>query len=187
MELRDVLKDCGLIGVISSYKSSLEIKGTVRDLNIKNIGNALKMVGLDELFLDKNLSELTISELWKLELATKLNNEIIIVGNMSSSINYKDQEYIKKLLLKLNNDYNKKIVIIDNNVKIFFNLVKKIFVVKNKKIIYETDDFYDENLYKYTKCPKIIEFINYANKSQNRLIKTVDIYELIKDIYRSVS
>jgi hypothetical protein len=35
--------------------------------------------------------------------------------------------------------------------------------------------------------PKIIEFIKYVNKDKKVLNETTDIYELIKDIYRSVS
>ena len=59
--------------------------------------------------------------------------------------------------------------------------------MQNKTIIYETEDFFDDNLYKYVKCPKIIEFIKYVNKDGKKLENNTDIYELIKDIYRSVT
>ena len=35
--------------------------------------------------------------------------------------------------------------------------------------------------------PKIIELIKYLNKEGRKIQETTDIYELIKDIYRSVS
>ncbi len=186
MEIKEMLKDNGIIGVISSYKSNLDLDKVVKDLNINNIDKALKMVGLDENYKDKKLSDLTLPDLWKVELATKLNNEIIIMGNLSQVLNYKELEYFKKLFVKLNS-YGKKIVVIDNNVKVFFNLVKKIIVLKDKDILYETDNFFDMNLYNYTKCPKIVDFIKYVNKDNKRINETTDIYELIKDIYRSVS
>ena len=60
-------------------------------------------------------------------------------------------------------------------------------MLKNKEVTYETSDFFDTELYNYAKCPKIIDFINYINKDQKLINNTVEIYELIKDIYRSVS
>ena len=185
MEINSLLKEYEIIGLISSYE--LKIKdGYVKDLSIKDISKALKMVLLDDSYLDKKISDLTLNEQFKIDLLTKFNNDLIVVGNLSKYLNYKDIEYFKKLLLKLNNSYHKKIVVIDNDIKVFFNLVKMIVVIKDKKVLYTTNDFFDNNLYKYTKCPKIISFINEVNSSKVILNKTIDIYELIKDIYRSV-
>jgi len=108
MEIKEILKNMGIIGIISSYKSSLNISGTVSNLNIKDINNALKIVGLDEAYVTKKMTELTNSELFKVELATKLDNDIIVIGDMYSSLNYKDREFIKKLLIKLYSEYRKK-------------------------------------------------------------------------------
>ncbi len=185
MEIKDLLDKYGIIGIISTYKSSFNQTGLVKDLNINNISKALKIVGLESDILNMNIEDLTIKEKWKLELATKLNNKIIIIGNMSKCLNYKDKEYIKKLLIKLHDNFNKKIVIIDNNIKSFFDIVKRIVVLKNKKVIYESSDFYDDNLYKYTEMPEIIDFIKYVNRDKKILKETTDIYELIKDIFRS--
>ena len=187
MEIKELLYNDGIIGVISNYKSTLKNTGKVSSLNINNINNALKMVSLNSDIIDKDLQELSLNELWKVELATKLNEEIIIVGNMSTSLNYKEIEYMKKLFLKLNNNYHKKIIIIDNDVKVFFGLVKRIFVLKNHHILYETTDLFNDELYKYTKMPPIIDFIKYVNKENKNIKNTTEIYELIKDIYRSVS
>lgn len=185
--MKDIIKNYGIIGVISNYKSTLKISGRVTDLEIKDINSALKIVGLGENILDKELSSLTISELWKVDLATKLDNNIIIIGNMSDLLIYKDREYMKKLFMKLNNDYKKNIIIIDDNIDSFINVTKRVFVIKNKDVIYETSSFYDDELYKYVKMPKLIEFIKYVNKDKKILENHLDIYELIKDIYRVVS
>ena len=187
MDINTIVKDYGIVGVISNYETNIKKEGLVKDLDIKNISQALKMVLLDDSYLDKKINDLTLSEIFKIDLMTKLNKDIIIIGNLSQVLNYKDLEYIKKLLLKLNNDYHKKIIIIDNDVKVFFNLVKMIVVLKDKNIIYKTNDLYDDKLYEYTKCPKIIEFIKYLNENNISINKTLDIYELIKDIYRSAS
>ena len=185
MEIKELVNKWEIIGLVSDYNSSVK-EGMVKELKVNNIVNAIKMVLLDESYLDKNIQDLTLNEQFKIDLMTKLNNDIIIVGNLSKVLNYKDIEYFKKLFLKLNNNYHKKIVIIDKDVNVFFNCVKKIIVLKNKELLYETNDFYDMELYKYVKCPKIVEFINYVNDNGHLLNKTTDIYELIKDIYRSV-
>ena len=187
MEIKNLLNDYKIIGVIGSYKHTLNLNNKVKDLKIDNLNNALKMVNLDLSIINSKLEDLTISELWKIDLATKLDNDIIIIGNLYNSLIYKEREIMKKLFIKLSNNYNKKIVIIDNNVNSFFNLVNMIFVVDDKDIVYKTDDFYDMNLYKYINIPNIVEFINYVNKNKKILNNTIDIYELIKDIYRSVS
>ena len=187
MEIKDILNNYGVIGVISNYQNNLNKDKMVIELNINNLNNALKMVGLNDTFINKKVKDLSLSEQTKLDLATKLTNDIIIIGNLANTLNYKDLDFIKKLLLKLNKEYNKKIVVIDNKVDVFFNLTKRIIVLQNKTILYETEDYFDDNLYKYVKMPKIIEFIKYVNKDNKKLDNNIDIYELIKDIYRSVS
>ena len=172
MEIRKLLNESGIIGVISTYQSKLTKFKTLADLNIPD---------------DKKYEDLTISELWKIELITKLREKVIIVGNLSLSLNNQDIEYMQKLFKKLNHDFHKQIIIIDNDVKAFFNLAKTIIVIRNHEIVYKTNDFYDDDLYKYTKMPKIIEFVKFVNQDKKRINKTTDIHELIKDIYRSVS
>ncbi len=187
MELKDVLDKYGIIGVIGNYQNKIVYSGKVKDLPIKDISKALKMVLLDDTYLDKNINELTISEYFKIELMSKLEDNLIIIGNLSNTLTYKDKEYIKKLLIKLNKDYNKKIVIIDKDLKSFFNCAKYICIKNKNNIIYGTNNFFDKELEKYINTPKIIDFINYINRNNKKLNETLDIYELIKDIYRSVS
>lgn len=187
MEIKDLVNKYGIIGVISNYKCSLKMAGTVKDLGINNSLNALKMVGLDKEVYEKKMVDLSLSELWKIDLATKLNEKIIIIGNLASSLNHKDLLYMQKLLLKLHEDYGKKIVIIDEDVKVFFNVVKYVVVLEDKQIIFATDNFFDKELYMYVKMPEIISFLTYVNKDGKKLQETIDIYELIKDIYRNVS
>ena len=187
MKLKSILDNYGIVGVIGNYKNNIEYKGKIKDIPIKDIKKALKMVQLDETCLDKKIEDLTISELFKIELITKLEEKIIIIGNLSNPLLHKDKEYIKKLLIKLYKDYNKKIIIIDNDMKSFFGIAKIVCVVNDNKIIYSTDNFFDNNIYKYINMPKIVEFIKYINKNGKKLNETTDIYELIKDIYRSIS
>ena len=187
MEIKDLVNSYGIIGVISNYKCNFDLNNTILELHINNLNSALKIVGLQDNILNKKLKDLALNELFKVDLATKLNNEIIIIGNLSNMLDYKDLEFIKKLLIKLYTDYHKKIVVIDNELNTFFNLTNKIVIMQNKTILYISEDFYDKNLYKYVKIPKIIDFVNYVNRYGKVLENNIDIYELIKDIYRSVS
>ena len=101
MEIKEIIDKENLIGVVSNYQSNINMSGRVIDLNIRNIEKALVMVGLNESFIEKELNTLSLSELWKVELATKLDKEYIIVGNLSKNLIYKDIDYMKKLLIKL--------------------------------------------------------------------------------------
>lgn len=181
-----MIKNNEIIGVVSAYHHTLK-EGLVKDLKVKNIDKALIMVNLDSKVLHKKINELSLSELFKVDLLTKLDKDIIIVGGLSKNLIYKDIEYIKKLLLKLNKEYNKKIVVIDEDISVFMNLVKCIYVIKNKKIVYSTDNFFDDKLYEQVNMPKIIEFIKYVNKDNKRIDETLEIHELIKDIFRRLS
>lgn len=184
MEIKDKLNEINIIGIISNYKSMLKENGLVKELNISD--KDLILVGLNSNYQEKDISSLSINEKWKIELAYKLKNNIIIIGNMSKSLIYRDINNIKKLLRDLVNQ-NKKIIIIDDLVEVFIDLVKYIYVIRKDKIIYETDNYYDDKLYEYTEMPKIVEFIKYVNKDKKILQENIDIRELIKDIYRCVS
>lgn len=185
MELSNLVQNRDIVGVIGSYKPNFS--GIyVQDLNIKKLEQAFLMVGLDISAKDKKVQDLNDAEKLKLDLAKQLYNDIIIVGELSSSLNKKDLDYIKKLLLKLQEKEHKKIIIIDNKVDTFFFLTKDIVVFKNNEIVYETSNYFNLELYNYTRMPKIVEFINYVNKDKKILNENIDILELIKDIYRSV-
>ena len=185
--MKKLLDNHSIIGVISGYKSTLKLQGTVNDLSIANINEKLMLVGLDESIKNKNITLLSISELWKVELLSKLDEDIIIIGNMYNSLIHKERENIKRLLINLSVENNKKIILIDNRIESFINLVEKIVVINNKNIVFETEDVFDNKLYEYASMPCIIDFIKYANRDEKRIVETTDIYELIKDIYRRCS
>lgn len=186
MEIKEYLDKYGIVGVVSNYKISLDLDSTVSDLNIKNFEKACKMVKIDGNILNKKLSELSVSELFKVEFMSKLDKKVIIIGNMSSRLILKDIEYFKKLIIKLNSEYNKKFVIIDKDISVFFDLVKRVFVVNSKKVLYSTSDFFDDKLYRYASEPQVVKFIKCVNKKKKILKNNTDILEVLKDIYRSI-
>ena len=106
-----------------------------------------------------------------------------------------DNKSINKLislLLKLKNNYHKTIIIASNDIE-FVSKITDNIVILNKGKIKQAGDKNDilSNI-KLLKendieIPKIIEFINLVYEKKGiKLNYTLDINELIKDIYRNV-
>ena len=157
---------------------------------VKHVVQSLRIVGLDETYLDRDPNELSSIEKKKVELATIIsyNPEVIVLDNFDRGLTYRDKEYFRKLFLKLKNKYNKTIILITNNVEFLFDIVDDVHVIyKSKLVLSEGKDiFYNSNLYKYTNMPRIIEFTKYAESNGYDIKKCTDIKELIKELYRNV-
>ena len=157
---------------------------------VKHVVQSLRIVGLDETYLDKDPNELSSVEKKKVELATIIsyNPEVIILDNFELGLSFREKEYFRKLFLKLKNKYNKTIILITNNVEFLFDIVDDVHVIyKSKLVLSEGKDiFYNSNLYKYTNMPRIVEFTKYAESKGYDIKKCTDIKELIKELYRNV-
>ena len=186
MELKNILNKYKILGVLSNYESNISENKLVKTILKDNYDKKLKLVGLSDNILNKKYKSLTLSEKFKVDLLTKINNKIIIIGGLSTSLNYKDRIFIKKLLLKISNNYDKKIIIIDDQAKELMDICRYFIVIKNKKIVYKTNDIYDENLYKYVSIPPIIEFVKSIQNKGIKMDNYTDTYELLKAIYRSI-
>lgn len=187
MELKKYLDKYNIIGVLSDYKVSLRSDKKVSEiLKSKNNCQLLKFLNLEENLLEKDIKDLSLSELIKIDLLSKVNNEVIITGGFTNNLVYKDRELVSKFLLKLSNNFNKKIIIIDGNIESLMNVCKYFIIIKNNKILYKTTNVYDENLYKYINKPEIINFVLQAKENGIQLDNYTDIHELLKAIYRSI-
>jgi len=156
----------------------------------KKMQDALKMVGLSNDYLTKPFTVFSTTELKKGLLACVLfyNPKILILDYFEKGFNYKEINYIKKILLKLKSKYQKNIIIVSNDIEKFMDILDT-FVIFNKGNIVvsgSNKDLYNEQIYKYIKCPKIIKFIKLVKEKNINLENYTDINELIKGIYRSV-
>lgn len=173
-----------------------EISSTMKNYNyktnniVKHVVQSLRIVGLDETYLDRDPNELSKVEKKKVELATVIsyNPEIIVLDNFDLGLSYREKEYFRKLFMKLKNKYNKTIIIITNNIEFLFDIVDEVHVIcKGKMILSEGKEiFYNSNLYKYANIPKIVEFTKYVESKGYDIKKCTDIKELIKELYRNV-
>ena len=157
---------------------------------VKHVVQSLRIVGLDESFLDRDPNELSRVEKKKVELASVIsyNPEVLVLDNFDIGLSYREKEYFRKLFLKLKNKYNKTIILISNNAEFLFDIVDDVHLIYNGKLVLSEgkDIFYNSNLYRYVNIPKIVEFTKYVEMNGYDIKKCTDIKELIKELYRNV-
>ena len=171
-----------IIGIVSNDYIEDELKGMVKDIVLKKSSDALKMVGLDDSYLDKDFMDLSDRDKNKIILASKLQNKEIKLINFSKGLTNKDIEFFKNLFKKIVS-YGRKIVLVDKNSNMFMNCVDNLYVI-NKEIILETDDLYNEELKKYIDVPSIVEFTHKSLENGIKLNHYNDLDDLLKAIYR---
>lgn len=160
----------------------------------KRIEDTLKMIGLPLTYLDRSPFELSSGEKELLSIAVvlSLNPKLIIIDEPTIYLDNKREEYLIKLLKKLEKSYNKTIIIFSSDIEFISKVTDNYLILKNGKII--SDGTSKELLLSSDKIkksgveiPKIIDFINTVKKQKNiDLEPTFDIKELMKDIYRNV-
>ena len=131
----------------------------------------------------ENTNNLSTKNISKLQLASNINEKYILLYDFSKGLNQKDINYYRLLFKKMTENYGKKIILFSKDINFLLTLCDT-FVIYDKKIVYKTNDIFDDKLYSYVDMPNIVKFIKYANKKGAELTKTIDINELIKDIYR---
>ena len=167
-------------------------------LQIKNIDkkekDSLKIVGLKEDLLDRNITSLSRSEQKKIQIAISLlsNPDIIILDDPFRFLDMKSKKRILNVLKKLKEQFNKIIIIGTNDADILYQYTTKMLFVKNKRIFYEVEtnegyervDYLKRNGYA---VPNSVLFTYKAIKRKKVKINyQKDIRDMIKDIYKHI-
>lgn len=167
-------------------------KYKLEKINLRAI-DALKMVGLDESYFDRNPLELNLTEAKKVSLASILvyNPKIIVLDEPTIGLNYKEKKELGRLLTMLRDKYHKIIIILSKDSNFLYPLIDYVYLMDKARIITEGDRsiFHEVNLLESLglEIPKIVEFINIAKKEKNiKLQDYKDIKDLIKGVYRNV-
>lgn len=183
MELRNLSGN--IIGVITDdvMTDSFESSKSVQDIITTKPEQALRMVRLDSSALKKEFGTLSTSEQAKVKIASRLQDDVIILENISCGLIKKDIDYFKALFKKIIK-YGKKIILIDKNSYLFLNCVDNIYVINKENIIMKTNDIYDDKLKEYISIPKIVDFVNKTSKLGVRINHYTELDELLKAIYR---
>ncbi len=160
----------------------------------KKIQDSLKIVGLNQNILERNINTLSKSELKLVQIAISLlsNPEIILLDEPFLDLDTKNEKKIYMLLLKLKEQYKKTIVIASINSNMLYKYTTKMIFIKNSKVflegktkeVYTRVDYLKRNKFE---IPDIVMFTYKAKKNkQVKIDYHKDIRDIIKDIYKHV-
>ena len=132
------------IGYVS-YRDNVFFKSTVKEeiqftmdnfsYEVKNLdrhlSSSMKMVLLDDTYLDRDPNSLSFTEKKKVMLGVVLsyNPNVIILDDFFDGFTYKEKVYFKKLFIKLKSNFKKTIIVLDSNVSNMFDFVDNFYVM----------------------------------------------------------
>ena len=149
--------------------------GISEERAISKAKELIKLVGLDESYLDKSPFELSGGEMRKVALCgvLALKPKVLILDEPTVALDYKSREEIMTMVKKLKDELNMTIVLISHNMNYVLEYADKVFVLKNGKINFEgtvEELFVDEKLLKENSLEQP-ELLKFYNKLQENNIK----------------
>ena len=149
--------------------------GISEERAISKAKELIKLVGLDESYLDKSPFELSGGEMRKVALCgvLALEPKVLILDEPTVALDYKSREDIMTMVKRLKDELNMTIVLISHNMNYVLEYADKVFVLKNGKINFEgtvEELFTDENLLKENSLEQP-ELLKFYNKLQENNIK----------------
>ena len=159
----------------------------------KKIDDSLRIVGLDNTYLNRNINSLSSSEKILIILAISLlsNPDVIILDNLFKYFDKTKEKRLMILLEKIRDEYNKTIILVNDDSEILYKYTKYLIIKKNNLFIEdETDklfkrvDFLHKN---NIKVPEIIELTHLIKKKKKiKLEYHKDVRDILKDIYKHI-
>ena len=149
--------------------------GISEERAISKAKELIKLVGLDESYLDKSPFELSGGEMRKVALCgvLALEPKVLILDEPTVALDYKSREEIMTMVKKLKDELNITIVLISHNMNYVLEYADKVFVLKNGKINFEgtvEELFAGEKLLKENSLEQP-ELLKFYNKLQENNIK----------------
>ena len=158
----------------------------------KHIIDSLKMVGLDDSYLDRNPLTLSSGEMRKVAIASVLafNPKVLVLDEPTLGLDAKSKNNLIKIIRMLRNRYNKTIIIVSHDMELVHKISDYIYIVSKGSIVFEGNKYdvfaNNEIIKKYhLNVPNVIKFSKLVLDRKNIKIGFRDeINDLLKDIYR---
>lgn len=159
----------------------------------KKINDSLKIVGLDTSYLNRNVNSLSSSEKILVIIAISLlsNPDIIIFDSLFKYFDKTNEKNLIMLLEKIKEQYNKTIILLNDDNEILYKYTTYLIIKKNNlfiegettKLLQRVDFLHKNNI----KVPEIIELTHLIKKKKKiKLEYHKDVRDILKDIYKHV-
>ncbi len=169
--------------IITDYK----FNGTVSEyLNSPKAESSLKMVLLDESYIDKKANDLSIGELKKVSLAKALIDakDYLVLDYFDKNFNHKEIDYFIRLMKRMTSDYQKTVILFTNDITVLWNNIKELLIVDEYFVINTIPkEKYFEFIDKVNE-PEIIRFIKLMKELGLNIENYKNTQDLLKAIYR---
>ena len=152
--------------------------GVAEEKAILKAKELIKLVGLDESYLDKSPFELSGGEMRKVALCgvLALEPKVLILDEPTVALDYRSREEIMVMVKRLKEEFDMTIVLVTHNMDYVLEYADKIFVLKNGEISFEgkvEDLFLNEQILKENslELPEVLKF--YKKLEANNIVLDV--------------
>ena len=139
--------------------------GVAEEKAISKAKELIKLVGLDESYLDKSPFELSGGEMRKVALCgvLALEPKVLILDEPTVALDYQSREEIMAMVKRLKEEFDMTIVLVTHNMDYVLEYADKVFVLKNGEISFEgkvEDLFLNEQILKDNslELPEVLKF-----------------------------
>lgn len=175
------------------YLAKRKLKDT-EDTYLKKVISSLMMVGLDEFYLQREITTLSKTEKRLLQVAIALisNPDIIIFEEPFLYLSKNARSDISRIIIELKKKYKKTIIILSCDINVLYELSNNLIIFNDNKFlisdtvnsIFKDIDFLEKNK---IELPNLILFNKIATIYNQKLTNHKDVKDLIKEVYRNVS
>ena len=152
--------------------------GVAEEKAILKAKELIKLVGLDESYLDKSPFELSGGEMRKVALCgvLALEPKVLILDEPTVALDYQSREEIMAMVKRLKEEFDMTIVLVTHNMDYVLEYADKVFVLKNGEISFEgkvEDLFLNEQVLKENslELPGVLKF--YKKLEANNIVLDV--------------
>lgn len=152
--------------------------GVAEEKAILKAKELIKLVGLDESYLDKSPFELSGGEMRKVALCgvLALEPKVLILDEPTVALDYQSREEIMAMVKRLKEEFDMTIVLVTHNMNYVLEYADKVFVLKNGEISFEgkvEDLFLNEQILKDNslELPEVLKF--YKKLEANNIVLDV--------------